>query len=107
MCFPEYKDMEEPFVCYIYLNGGKNHEIRPCDIYDPLADFFGLTMRDRNMPRPDGYSGTIWKNRVQWLRQRLVNHGYLDGSKKGIWRLTDRGVLLASSVVARYSNQQR
>jgi len=102
MSFPEYEDMEEPLLCFIYFNGGENFEVSPSDTYEPLADFFELTKEERIRPRPDGYSGSHWQNRVQWTRQRLINQGYLDGSTRGRWRLTDSGIQRASSISSKY-----
>ena len=107
MDFPEYEDMEEPLLCYIYFNGGEEYEVRPADTYDPLADYFGLSQAERNRPRPDGHSGSHWQNRVQWTRQRLINHGYLDGSTRGIWRLNAQGRQRAERVAHRYEILER
>ena len=107
MAMPEYEDMEEPLLCYIFFNGGKGYSVRPADTYDPLADFFGLSRDERIRPRPDGYSGSQWQNRVQWTRQRLINHGDLDGSIRGVWRLSPQGVQRATRVSSRYSALRR
>jgi restriction system protein len=32
-----------------------------------------------------------WRNSVQWARQRLITRGELDGSVRGIWKITDKG----------------
>ena len=32
-----------------------------------------------------------WRNSVQWTRQRLIMKGELDGSVRGIWKITDKG----------------
>ena len=32
-----------------------------------------------------------WSNLVQWVRQRLVDIEQIDGSQRGIWRITDAG----------------
>lgn len=32
-----------------------------------------------------------WRNSVQWTRQRLLLKGELDGSVRGVWRITDKG----------------
>jgi len=68
MAMPEYEDMEEPLLCYIFFNGGKTYSVRPADTYDPLADYFGLSRDERTRPRPDGHSGSHWQNRVQRIR---------------------------------------
>ncbi|WP_425156200.1 winged helix-turn-helix domain-containing protein [Candidatus Binatus sp.] len=95
--------MDEPLLCFIYYNGGSNYSVRPSETYEPLAGFFMLSEEDKRRPRPDGYTGVHWKNYVQWARQRLINHGFLDGSTRGIWRLSPAGVNLASNVAARYT----
>jgi restriction endonuclease Mrr len=101
MHFPDFQEMDEPLLCLMYFNGGS---VRPRDTYDPLAEFFGLTSKDRMRPRPDGYTGSHWKNRVQWARQRLINHGFLDGSTRGIWRLSPAGMNRASRVASGYAS---
>jgi len=98
MASPEYEEMIEPLLCYIYFNGGGRYEVRPIDTYEPLADYFDLTQEERTRPRQDGYPGKYWHNRVQWTRQRLINQGYLDGSTSGIWRLTSKGVRRAAKI---------
>lgn len=32
-----------------------------------------------------------WRNRVQWARQRLLINGELDGSVRGVWKITGKG----------------
>lgn len=32
-----------------------------------------------------------WRNSVQWARQRLITKGELDGSVRGVWKITDKG----------------
>ena len=104
MGFPEYDDMEGPLLCYIYFNGGSSYSASPSETYKPLADFFGLSKEERNRPRPDGYSGTQWQNRVQWTRQRLINRDDLDGSIRNVWRLTPQGVRRARRIADRYES---
>lgn len=107
MPFPRYEDMDDPLLCFILLNGGQDHGVSAHSTYEPLADFFRLTNPERKEPRPDGYSEARWHNRVQWARQRLINHGYLDGSQHGIWRLTAAGLQRAERVVSKYENLKR
>jgi restriction system protein len=102
MPFPEYEDMEEPFLCYIFFNGGSEYAVRADTTYEPLADFFDLTKEERTRSRPDRPLELHWHNRVQWTRQRLINQGDLDGRKRGIWKLTDQGLKRASSVASRH-----
>jgi restriction endonuclease Mrr len=33
----------------------------------------------------------VWENNVRWCRNYLKQRGFLDGSKRGIWRITEDG----------------
>jgi restriction system protein len=35
--------------------------------------------------------GSRFENQVAWARWYLVSAGFIDGSRRGIWNLTDRG----------------
>ena len=39
----------------------------------------------------DSSQGRKWWNLVQWVRQALVRTGEIDGSTRGVWKLTDAG----------------
>lgn len=65
MPLPPYDDLADALASFVLLNGGEAHCVRAEETYDPLADFFGLTLQERTRPRPDGYGGTDWQNKVQ------------------------------------------
>ena len=92
MPIPEYEDLARELLRFIYLKGGPQYAMRPRDVYEPLADRFHLSRVERDEPRPDGGPGTHWQNRCQWTRQRLVNHGMLAPSTRGVWKLTKAGI---------------
>ena len=98
MNFPEYEQMADALLWYIYSNGGTSYSLRPKMIYEALADLLNIDERDRRKPRTDGYSGTQWENRAQWTRQKLINEGKLDGRTRGVWQLTQKSILHASRV---------
>ena len=104
MPFPNYEDMDEPLLCFILLNGGHDHKVATNSTYEPLADFFGLAREERVRQRYDGRGGSQWHNRIQWARQRLINHGLLDGSERGFWKLTPEGLERAKRVANRYAS---
>lgn len=104
LAFPQYEEMVEPLLCFIYFNGGKDFAVRPNDTYEPLADFFKLTDQERVQPRHDKRPGKEWHNKVQWTRQRLINDRELDGSKRGVWRLTPKGLSRAKRVCSKYES---
>lgn len=60
------------------------------------TDAVGQKLHDRLRPidfkpNPSG-RGMRWRNRVQWVRSRLVREGLLrSDSPRGVWELTDKG----------------
>lgn len=105
MPFPEYEELADTLLYFIYLRGGPSYSLRPKQVYDPLADIFGLDEKERKRPRPDGHSGSHWENRVQWTRQRLINEGELDGRVRGLWRLTEQGINRASRLKSKFAGR--
>ena len=87
MPIPSPRDIQIPLLQLIYKMGG---HVRPSDIYDRLADYFGLSEKERNELLPSGIN-TRWTNRVQWTRLILAKHGFLDKSSRGIWKISERG----------------
>lgn len=107
MPIPEYEELADALLAFVYLNGGDEYEVRAGSTYEPLAEFFALSQVERSRPRPDGYSGSDWHNKVQWTRQRLINHGLLYGPqhgfwRRGVWRLTRAGISRASLIAHKH-----
>ena len=87
MPIPTRKDIAMPLLHLIYDMGG---QVKPSEVYEKLADYFGLNEKERNEMQPSGLSKKF-ENRVQWTRFFLCNQGLLDGSSRGIWKLTEKG----------------
>lgn len=87
MPIPTQKDIAIPLLHLIQEMGG---QVKPNDVYEKLADYFGLNEKERNEMQPSGRSKKF-ENRVQWTRFFLCNQGLLDGSSRGIWKLTEKG----------------
>ena len=88
MAIPSEKDIELPLLQEIEAAGG---EAKPSHLYDKVAKHSPqLTTADQKARHPT--TGIlIWRNRVQWARQHLVNKGEIDASVYGIWKITERG----------------
>ncbi len=84
---PQQKDIDLPLLKALVSLGGK----APArDVYKAVEEFFPqLTDADKSEPLPSG--GTRWTNRIQWVRQALVDRGELTSAGRGIWAITDRG----------------
>lgn len=107
MSFPEYKEVEQPLLAYIYCNGGNEYKVLSDETYNPLADYFGLLEEDREKTRNelfgDGKNEKAWSNRVQWARKSLNDCGYLaKNSGRGVWKLSDFGVKKAKEIFSKY-----
>src|SRR5438876_5212290 len=89
MSFPKQSEIELPLLKTLQELGGK---AEPKELYPKLAEIFPqLTEEDLTARLPSSPSTFRWHNLVQWSRQKLVEKGDLDGSTRGIWKLTARG----------------
>jgi len=85
--FPKQFEIEIPLLRCLKESGGK---ARPQDIYARINRFFpNLTETDLAEPLPTG--GNKWKNRIQWVRQRLVSVGEMASPEHGVWAITEKG----------------
>jgi len=87
MPIPPQKDIQIPLLHLIHHMGG---EVKPSDVYDRLADYFGLNEKDRQEMVPSGVSRRF-SNRVAWAKLSLCHQGFLDSSHRGIWKITEKG----------------
>lgn len=61
----------------------------PDEATDKVAELSGITEQQLNETLPSG--GPRFKNQVAWARFYLTREGLLDSSRRGVWRLTDKG----------------
>jgi len=87
MTIPKRKNIEIPLLHLIHSVGGS---IKPSYAYKPLAKFFKLSEKDQCELSPSGISKK-WESRVHWTRLILINKGFLDGSVRGTWKITEKG----------------
>ncbi len=89
MPFPRQIEIELPLLQALVDLGGKG---RPRDVYPLVTKRFPQLTAEEQEERFENYPSTRkWTNLVQWVRQRLVDLGQIDGSQRGIWRLTGAG----------------
>jgi Mrr N-terminal domain/Uncharacterized protein conserved in bacteria (DUF2252) len=62
----------------------------PQVLYRLLADDFKLTPHQRDA-RPPKWNESAWNNHVRQARRRLVGHGWVDDSERGLWSITEAG----------------
>lgn len=89
MPFPRQVEIEIPLLQALVELGGEG---RPRDIYPLVAKRFPQLTAEEQEERLENYPSTRkWSNLVQWVRQRLVDLGQIDGSRRGIWRISASG----------------
>lgn len=72
-----------------HLADGQEHTLR--DSEESLAAQFKLTPTERAELLPSGQQG-IFKNRIGWARTYLKKAALLDSPKRGVFKITDRGL---------------
>jgi restriction system protein len=84
---PQQKDIDLPLLKTLVALGGK----APArDVYRAVEKFFPqLTDADKLEPLLSG--GAKWTNRIQWVRQALVDRGELTSAGRGVWAVTEKG----------------
>lgn len=89
MAFPKQYEIEVPLLKAIKQLGGSG---KPKVIYPIVTRFFDqLTEEDLEAKLPSSPSTYKWHNLVQWVRQSLVEKHELDGTTRGVWKLTQKG----------------
>ncbi len=86
MTIPDYQTLMLPLM-EVAIDG---QEHRMSEAVNLLAERFGLTPVERDMMLPSGRQTTI-ANRIGWSKTYLAKAGLLDGEKRGVFRITDRG----------------
>lgn len=83
---PRFVQYFEPILIALHALGGS---ARPTEAIDRVALDLNITEAERAVPNQNGQSR--FDNAVAWARFYLAKAGYLDASKRGVWRLTDKG----------------
>lgn len=86
--FPTQHRVESELLKLLHFSGSLPTQ----RAYDALADRFGLSQnqRERSMRAGDRIENA-WHNRCRFAKRRLVDHGFADNLRRGIWSLTPRG----------------
>jgi hypothetical protein len=88
---PTQRELEIPLLRAILKRGGSvNVRAEGRQIGEELANEYGLTQEQRTTTFPDRPE-SVWSNRIRWTRMSLVQKGDLDGSRRGVWRVTEQG----------------
>jgi len=84
---PKQSDVEIPLLQVLSEIGGHG---KPRDIY-PLVTAKFTQIRDEDLTVTLKSGTNRWTNRIQWVRQTLVENGEMDSPAHGVWRITEKG----------------
>jgi len=84
---PKQKDIEVPLLEVLVELGGQG---KPKEIY-PLVTKKFPEIGDEDLAETLPSGGSKWTNRIQWVRQRLIDKDELHSPSRGIWVITDKG----------------
>ena len=71
------------------LEDKQEHSLR--QVIDSLTNHFNLTQEEQHELLPSGKQA-VFDNRVGWARTHLKKAGLLESTKRGFFRITDRGL---------------
>jgi restriction system protein len=86
MAIPDFQSIMLPVLKF--AGDGKEHSLR--ETIEALAEEFALTNDERNELLPSGQQATF-DNRIGWARTFLQKAGLLEATRRGYYRLTQRG----------------
>ena len=87
MAIPDYESVMLPLLQF--AGDQKEHSLR--EAYDKLADHFDLSQDERKELLPSGQQ-EVFHNRVGWARTYLKKAGFLETTRRGYLRITERGL---------------
>jgi restriction system protein len=96
MAIPDYQTIMLPLLKF--LADGGEHSLR--EAIDSLSDEFSLSEAERTELLASGQQA-IFNNRVGWARTYLKKAGLLDSTRRGFFRITDRGKKVLSQGTSR------
>jgi restriction system protein len=86
MSIPDYQSIMLPLLRY--AEDKREHSLR--EAIDELAKQFKLTEQERKKLLPSGQQ-EVFNNRVGWARTYMKKAGLLQTTRRGYFKITDRG----------------
>jgi len=87
MAIPDYQSIMLPLLTF--AGDQQEHSLRQA--IDSLAQEFELSDEERKQLLPSGQQ-EVFNNRVAWARTYIKKAGLLDSTRRGYFRITDRGL---------------
>jgi restriction system protein len=87
LVLPKQREIQVPLLEVLVEIGGQG---RPRDIYSLVARKFPQ-IREEDLAETLASGANRFTNRVQWVRQRLIEKGEMDSPARGVWEITEKG----------------
>lgn len=71
-------------------------QARPRDVIPAVVAAFPQITDEELAEKEANGRGTKLENRIRWARQDLLISGHIDGSERGVWKLTPKGAAAAA-----------
>ena len=98
MTVPDYQTLMLPV-----LSASSDGEVRIGEVVESIAGQFQLSQEDRSRLIPSGTQTQI-SNRVHWAKSYLGKAGLIEITRRGYFRITDRGKKVLAEMPARIDN---
>ena len=92
MTIPDYQTVMLPLLRF--LKDVKEHSIG--EVVDALAEEFNLSVEERQQLLGSGQQ-TVIRNRAGWARTYLKKAGLIQSTRRGFFRITERGLSTVAS----------
>jgi restriction system protein len=102
MPIPDYETLMGPLLRIAQTSEG--NEVAIADAIERLAEQYKLTEEERREPLPSG-SAFKFSSRVSWARTYLQKAGLLEATRRGCFRITERGRQVLSKKPERVDNR--
>lgn len=101
MAVPDYQMLMRPLLEALQETSG---EVTRKDVAPKIASALGLSKQDLAMLSPSGRA-SVFNNRLSWAKTYLVGAGAVESTRRGYFRLTERGRILLRDTAGPVSNQ--
>lgn len=99
MSIPDYQSL-----MLSVLRAASKSEVRIGDVVDALANELNLSSEDRSQLLPSGKQ-SLFANRVHWAKTYLSKAGLIEITRRGYFKITERGVSVLKSNPDRVDNR--
>jgi len=100
MPIPDFEAMMLPIL--ELLDDGKEHTLN--DVLEYIYKKFDVTDKEKKEPLPSG-TDLLVRNRARWARLYLERAGLVESQKRGLYKITERGLKIIEKKPTRINNK--